>query len=164
MTRVHWSDLVLTTPANSKELSELDLPEPSGLGSAYNPRPRIISGNSRSAAVASPGLLSATDLDTSPFVKSVPGSPYIGASSSPQPGSIPRFGDTSASDELVGKLEQLELPEPEALTEGNPRGDSERMRAADEIRDAFSGLAMPEPEYVVRANMRASGAKTPEPP
>ena len=145
----------------------MDLPIPSRLvirdGDA-GLRPIATSGlTTDQRAPPSPGLLSANDLDASPFVKSVPGSPYMGAASSPQPGDIPRFGNTAESDDLVQQLERLDLPEPEVLDETSRRGEKERMRAADEIRDAWSSLQMPDPEYVTRSAMRASGARTPEP-
>ena len=83
----------------------MDLPDPSRL--AEHIRPVIIS----------PGLLSASDLESSPFVRYIHSSPYLGASSSPGTNHTPRFGDTAQSDALVEKLEKLVLPEPEALQE-----------------------------------------------
>ena len=129
----------------------MDLPDPSRL--AEHLRPVRMSSD----------LLSASDLDSSPFVRSIPSSPYLGATSTPGTNHVSRDGDTAQSDALVEKLEKLELPEPEVLQEGSQRDEADKERIAKELGDVMSTLNLPDPEYITRASMRAQGAKTPEP-
>lgn len=135
----------------------MDLPDPSRLNDSV-----AVSSFSR-PTVAEPGLLSA-DLDPSPLVRSIPSSPYLGATT-PSSSNIglPKFGDTDKQDQLVEKLENLELPEPEIFTPGSRRATEEKARVATEFGDVWSNLDLPEPEYITRAALRAQGAKTPEP-
>lgn len=129
----------------------MDLPDPSRLEEHIRP------------VLLTPGLLGASDLDSSPFVGSIPSSPYLGATSSPGANHVPRFDDTAQSDALVEKLERLELPEPEVLQEGSQRDQADKERIAQELGDVMSNLTLPDPEYITRASMRAQGSKTPEP-
>lgn len=154
----------------------MDLPDPSRLNettttsTATRPDANLLRasdalGRGSSSSNGAGGDDDASD-NSSPFVKSIPSSPYLGATRGTNDGSLTpngthvaaKFGDTLANDELVEKLEKLDLPEPEYLQE-----EHERERAARELGDVMSNLNLPEPEYVVRANMRAQGARTPEP-
>jgi hypothetical protein len=128
----------------------MELPDPSRLNEATRP------------TTLNPNLLSAGDLDSTPFVKSIPSSPYLGPAASPGTNSVPRFGDTSQSDDLADQLDKLDLPEPEYLQEGNARDAAQKERDAQELAEVMDKLDLPDPEYVTRASMKAAGAKTPD--
>jgi hypothetical protein len=139
----------------SKELSDMELPAPSRLNEQLRPLGL--------APTTSDGLLTTSaELDSSPFVRSIPSSPYLG-STSPGLGSVPKFGDTTQYDELVNKLRQLDLPAPEILDEDSKWSLEEKERVASEMQDILANMDLSDPEKVTRAIMRAQGIKTPEP-
>lgn len=144
----------------------MELPEPSYTTSRST---FLANASNPTITTTSNGLLSADNLDSSPFVRSIPSSPYLGATSasgsvSPNLAGLsgPRFG-SDESDEIARRLEELELPDPEAVREDSEHARREREQAARDLAEVMDNMELPEPEWVVRANMRAEGIKTPEP-
>lgn len=76
---------------------------------------------------------------------------------------MPKFGDTTQYDELVKRLQELDLPAPEILDEDSRWSLEEKERVASEMQDILANMDLSDPEKVTRAIMRAQGIKTPEP-
>ena len=134
----------------------MDLPPPTGITGRPGP------GAGLAPQTADGRLAASADVDPSPFVSSIPSSPYLG-STSPGLGSVPRFGDTEAYEAVVARLEALNLPEPEGLSADSRWRDEERQRLNVEMQEILDNMNLPDPEYVTRAAMRAEGIKTPDP-
>lgn len=162
--------------AYSKELSEMELPDPSWLSQARGQRQLSVNASSAIAPQTADGLLTTSDSTTAaaagtsnsnsnaPMVASIPSSPYTGSGAwSPAGTSVPKFGDTAKYEELVARLEALNLPEPEILTSGSKRDEEEKERILKELQDVIAEMELPEPEYIQKYVLRSQGAKTPEP-
>lgn len=150
----------------------MEVPEPSWLSQARGQRQ--LSVNSAPVAPQTPdGLLTTTDSTTAaaagsfnnaPVVASIPSSPYTGSGAwSPAGTSVPKFGDTAKYEELLARLEALNLPDPEVLKEGSKVGEQEKEKILKELQDVIAEMELPEPEYIQRYVNRSRGAKTPEP-
>lgn len=149
----------------------MDFPEPSWLSEARGQRQLTVNpaASPSTAPQTADGLLTTSDNLTngsgsSGVVASVPSSPYTGTGAwSPNLNSAPRFGDTAKYEELVARLEALNLPEPEILTSGSKRDEEEKERILKELQDVIAEMELPEPEYIQKFVLRSQGAKTPEP-
>ena len=150
----------------------MELPEPSWLSQARGQRQ--LSVNSAPVAPQTPdGLLTTTDSTTAaaagssnnaPVVASIPSSPYTGSGAwSPAGTSVPKFGDTAKYEELLARLEALNLPDPEVLKEGSKVENQEKEKILKELQDVIAEMELPEPEYIQRYVRRSQGTKTPEP-
>lgn len=151
----------------------MELPDPSWLSQARGQRQLSVNASSVAPQTAD-GLLTTHDSTTAaasnttssnaPMVASIPSSPYTGSGAwSPAGTSAPKFGDTAKYEELVARLEALNLPEPEILTSGSRRDEEEKERILKELQDVIAEMELPEPEYIQKYVLRSQGAKTPEP-
>lgn len=152
----------------------MELPEPSWLSQARGQRQLSVNSSSVAPQTAD-GLLTTHDSTTAaaagasssnsaPVVASIPSSPYTGSGAwSPSGTSVPKFGDTAKYEELLARLEALNLPDPEVLKEGSKREDQEKEKILKELQDVIAEMELPEPEYIQRYVLRSQGAKTPEP-
>lgn len=153
----------------------MELPDPSWLSQARGQRQLSVNA-SRVAPQTADGLLTTSDSTTAaaagtsssnngaPLVASIPSSPFTGSGAwSPAGTSAAKFGDTAKYDELVARLEALNLPEPEILTSGSRRDEDEKERILKELQDVIAEMELPEPEYIQKYVLRSQGAKTPEP-